>query len=99
MKIKTYANEAGLKRVRLIFGNTLSETDPRPEFNLQSRWPELRRKARTALVRAIAEREQRTDETRKQAEALVRASLGKLEVIEQSIDSLNRLGAVTFGER
>ncbi len=68
------------------------------EFNLQSRWPELRRKARTALVRAIAEREQRTDETLKQAEARVRASLGKLEVIEQSIDSLNRWGGVTFGE-
>ena len=99
MKIRTYANEAGLWRVRLIFGNTLSETDPRPEFNLQHRWAGLRRTARAAIVRAIAEREQRTDETLKQAEARVRASLGKLDVIEQSIDSLNRWGGVTFGER
>ena len=47
---------------------------------------------------STTEREQKTHETYAEALARCRASLGRLQVIEQHIDSLNRWHGVTLGE-
>lgn len=98
MQINTFANEAGEWRATVTFEHTLSESDSRPEFNLGAQWATIRRRARQAIVRAITEREQKTHETYTEAQARCRASLGRLQVIEQNIDSLNRWHGVTLGE-
>ena len=98
MQISTFANGAGQWRVTVTFGHTLSESDSRPEFNLGAQWANIRRRARQAIVRAISEREQKTHETYAEALARCNASLGRLQVIEQNIDSMNRWHGVTLGE-
>ncbi len=98
MQINTFANGAGQWRATVTFEHTLSESDSRPEFNLSAQWANIRRRARQAIVRAITEREQKTHETYTEALARCRASLGRLQVIEQHIDSLNRWRGVTLGE-
>ena len=98
MQINTFANGAGQWRAQVTFDCALSESDPRPEFNLGAQWAPIRRRARQAVVRAIAEREQRTHESYAEARERVNASLGRLQVIDQSIDSLGRWRGVTLGE-
>ena len=61
MQISTFANGAGQWRATVTFEHTLSESDPRPEFNLGAQWATIRRRARQAIVRAITEREQNID--------------------------------------
>ena len=98
MQINTFANGAGQWRATVTFEHTLSESDSRPEFNLSAQWANIRRRARKAILRAITEREQKTHETYIEALARCNASLGRLQVIEQNIDSLNRWHGVTLGE-
>ena len=98
MQISTFANGAGQWRATVTFEHTLSESDPRSEFNLGVRWANIRRRARRAIVRAITEREQKTHESYAEARGRVNASLGRLQVIEQNIDSMNRWRGVTLGE-
>lgn len=98
MQISTFANEAGEWRATVTFEHTLSESDSRPEFSLNAQWTNIRRRARRAIVRAITEREQKTHETYAEALARCNASLGRLQVIRQDIDSLNRWRGVTLGE-
>lgn len=92
-------NGEGLVRVYVSFlPGGLSESDPRPEFNLQAQWPGIRRKARNAAVKFLAEREQKTTETFIQAKQRVRKTMGNLEVIKQNITSTNVWLGVTLGE-
>lgn len=98
MQISTFANGAGQWRAEVTFEHTLSESDPRPEFNLGAQWANIRRRARKAILREITEREQKTHETYAEALARCNASLGRLQVIEQHIDSMNRWHGVTLGE-
>ena len=98
MQISTFANGAGQWRVTVTFEHTLSESDSRPEFNLGAQWANIRRRARQAIVRAITEREQKTHETYAEVLARCNASFGRLQVIEQHIDSLSRWHGVTLGE-
>ena len=98
MQISTFANGAGQWRAEVTFEHTLSESDPRTEFNLGAQWATIRRRARQAIVRAIPEREQKTHESYAEARGRVNASLGRLQVIEQSIDSLGRWHGITLGE-
>lgn len=96
--IRTYADAHGRWHVEISFSRSLSESDPREEFNLGRHWVNLRRRARAAIVRELAEREQKTHETRAEAEARMRTSLGRLAVTAQKIGSTNLWYGVTFGE-
>ena len=98
MQISTFANGAGQWRAKVTFDFPLSESDPRSEFNLGVQWANIRRRARKDILRAITEREQKTHETYAEALARCNASLGRLQVIEQNIDSMNRWHGVTLGE-
>lgn len=99
LTVSTFTNGFGDWRARVDFSHTLSETDPREEFNLDVQWARIRRAARRAIVREIATREQTTRETLAMAESRVRETLPRLEVIEQHVwHSLNTWHGVTFGE-
>lgn len=92
-------NGEGLVRVYVSFApGGLSESDPRPEFNLQAQWPSIRRLARSEAVKFLAEREQKTTETFAEAKSRVRASLPPLMVIKQNLASTNVWMGVTLGE-
>lgn len=96
--VNTFADDFGRWRAQVEFSRTLSESDPRPEFNLGHQLKAIRAKARTAIVSAIADREQKTTETRANAEHRIRTSLPNLVVIKQGIDSMNTWHGVTLGE-
>ena len=96
--ITTYANEAGQWRAEITFDHTMSESDPRAEFNVARQMPNLRRRARRAIINAITEREQKTTETYSEARGRVAASLGRLRIIKQNINSINLWHGVTIGE-
>lgn len=96
--ITTFADGFGRWRARVDFGHTLSENDPREDFNLDRQWKHIRSRARDAVVAQIVQREQKTHETLAQATHRVRWALPHLVVIDQNIDSLNRWNGVTIGE-
>lgn len=98
VKVHSWADGFGRWSAAVEFPHTLSESDPRPEFNLGHQWPGLRRRARAAIVAELAEREQKTWETYPEAQRRVRASLPRLEVRAQKLDAANRWHGVTFGE-
>ena len=98
LTVATSANSFGMWRARIDFSHTLSESDNRPEFNLNFQWARIRRRARTAILSEIADREQKTGETRSDVETRVRASLRDLQVIEQHVYSDNTWHGVTLGE-
>lgn len=98
LTITTYADSFGRFHARVQFSHTLSESDPRKAFNLGHQWPRLRARARTAVVNALVEREQKTDESHDEARARIRSSLGRLNVTGQDIDPMNRWYGVSFGE-
>lgn len=98
LTVATFTNGFGDMRARIDFSHTLSESDPREEFNLDAQWTRIRRAARRAIVREIAEREQTTRETLAMAERRVRASLPRLDVIEQHVYGTGAWHGVTFGE-
>lgn len=97
--ITTYTDGFGRWFAHLTFSQTLSGNDPRPEFSLSHQWARIRATARTAIVRKITDREQKTGETRRDAERRVRESLHRLVLIDQDIDAMNHWRGVTFGER
>ena len=97
--IETFTNGFGDWRARVHFSHTLSESDTRPEFNLNAQWARIRRAARAAIVHEVAEREQKTWETLAMAERRIRETLGKLDVIDQHIHAGgNTWDGVTIGE-
>lgn len=96
--VSTFTNGFGDWRARVDFSHTLSENDPREEYNLGAQWQRIRRAARRAIVREIATREQTTRETLAMTEARVRASLPRLAVIEQHIHGSGAWHGVTLGE-
>ncbi|WP_155838696.1 hypothetical protein [Arthrobacter castelli] len=96
--INTFADGFGRWRALVIFTHSLSESDLRPEFNLGHRWPRLRARARAMILNDLVDREQKTGESRPDAELRVGQSLPRLVVIAREIDSLNRWHGVTFGE-
>lgn len=97
--LSTHADGHGRWRAMLTFEHTLSENDPRPEYNLHHHWPALRRKARTAIVEQLALREQKSNENMATARTRMRRALAPLVVIDQYLDAENRWRGVTFGER
>lgn len=97
-EITAYADAYGRWAAEVSFPHTLSESDPRPEFNINHQLPGIRRQARTAIVRELTEREQKTTESWQEAAARVRASLPNLKVLTQNIDSMNRWHGITLGE-
>ena len=96
--VTTFADGYGRWRARIDFPHTLSENDPRPEYNLHHHWANLRRKARTAIVNELVDREQKTYESRNDAAWRIRQALPNLQVIDQGITSQNTWTSVTFGE-
>lgn len=96
--VTTFADGFGRWQAHIGFSRTLSESDPRAEFNLNAQWKSIRARARTAIVAEIIAREQKTGETRSNAEHRVRMSLPKLVVIDQDIDSMNCWHGITLGE-
>lgn len=96
--ITTWANGFGQWRARVEFPHTLSENDPRPEYNLHHHWANLRRKARTAIINELVQREQKTNETREAAVSRIRQALPNLHVIDQGLTAQNTWTSVTFGE-
>ena len=98
LTVTTFTNGFGNWRARVDFSHTLSESDDRPAFNLDTHWPRIRRAARNAIVCAIAEREQTTRETYAMAEQRIRRALPRLRVIEQHVTSINTWRGVTLGE-
>lgn len=97
-KTTVFTDGYGRWRARIGFAHTLSESDGRAEYNLGHQWPRLRAHARRLIVKEIADREQKTGESRLTAERRIRQSLPRLDVIAQDIDSLNCWHGVTFGE-
>lgn len=96
--VSTFADGFGRWRAQVEFSRTLSESDPRPEFNLGHQLKAIRTKARSAIVDEIVAREQKTAETRANAEHRIRASLPNLVVVKQGINSMNTWHGVTLGE-
>jgi hypothetical protein len=96
--VTTFADGFGRWRARVDFAHTLSESDPRDEFNLHRHWATIRARAREAIVGEVADREQKTGETRRDAERRVRAGLPRLAVVNQGLDSMNCWHGVTLGE-
>lgn len=96
--VTTFTNGYGDWRARVTFSHTLSENDPRPAFNLDAQWSRIRRAARRAIVREIAEREQRAREATSDVIARVNASLPRLSVIEQHAHGTGAWYGVTIGE-
>ena len=56
-EVATHADGFGNWHATVTFPHTLSESDPRPEFNLNSQWPRIRRLARRAVVREVRSRQ------------------------------------------
>lgn len=99
LTVTTFTNGFGDWRARVDFSHTLSESDPREDFNVSAQWPRIRRAARRAIVRALAEREQTARETLAMAESRVRETLPRLDVIEwHEWHSANTSHGVTIGE-
>lgn len=96
--VTTFTNGFGDWRARVDFSHTLSESDPREEFNLGTQWARIRRAARNAIVRELAEREQTTRETLAMAERRIRETLPRLDVIEQHVYADNTWHGITLGE-
>lgn len=92
------ADGYGTWSAHIEFSRGLSESDPREEFNLGHHWANIRRRARNTIVDELVAREQKTTETRLDAERRIRASLGRLQVAKQDIDSMNIWHGVTFSE-
>lgn len=98
LTVSTFTNGFGDWRARVDFSHTLSESDPREEFNIGAQWARIRRAARRAIVREIAEREQKTRETLAMAERRVREALPRLDVIERHVYADNTWHGITLGE-
>lgn len=98
LTVETFTNGFGEWRAVVNFSHTLSESDTRPEFNLDVQWPRIRRAARNAIVAEIAVREQRSRETFSEACARVRATLPRLNVIKQHVYGTGAWHGVTLGE-
>ena len=96
--VNVYADGFGRWHAEVRFPTTLSESDPRPEYNLGHQWESIRRVARNAIVREITDREQKTWETRNEAARRIRRTLPRLVVIDQDLDAMNRWHGVTLGE-
>lgn len=94
----TTADGFGRWSATVHFAHTLSETDTRPQFNLDTRIRTIRRAARDAIVRELVLREQKTNESHAAAEQRVRKSL-RLEISDQIVDSLNRWRGITYREK
>lgn len=94
-----YANEAGLWRAEVRFNWPKSSTETRAEYHTSHAVDYSRRLARTAIVNAIAEREQKTGETWEAAVKRVRASLPPLAIIKLNQGASTNLDyGVTLGE-
>ena len=99
LTVSTFTNGFSEWRARVDFGHTLSESDARPAFNLDAQWPRIRRAARRAIVRELAERERKTGESAASAARRVRDTLPRLAVLEQHVwPSVNTWHGVTIGE-
>lgn len=96
--VSTSADGFGRWSATALFTHTLSETDTRPQFNLGTRIPVIRRAARDAIVRELMLREQKVGESPDAVEQRVRKSL-RLEISGQIVDSLNRWRGITYREK
>lgn len=97
-KTITSANGFGLWSAKVVFTHTLSESDPRREFNIQAQLSNIRRAARKAIINELVAREQTTNETEASARARVGKSLGRLEVTASDVDAMNCWHSITLGE-
>lgn len=55
--VTTYADGFGTWHAQVAFEHTLSESDPRSDFNLDCKWSSIRRAARRAINRELQARE------------------------------------------
>lgn len=94
-----YANEAGLWRAEVRFNWPKSSTENRAAYHTSHAVDYSRRLARTAIVNAISEREQKTGESWEAAVKRVRSSLPPLVIVKLDQGPSNNLDyGVTLGE-
>lgn len=98
LDVSTFTNGFGDWRAKVSFSHTLSDSDPREEFNLGAQWARIRRVARNAIVREIAGRERKPGESLKDAQSRVRGTFPNLDVIDQHVNVSGTWYGVTFGE-
>lgn len=97
-KVITSANGFGLWSAKVVFAHTLSESDPRREFNIQAQLSNIRRAARKAIISELVAREQTVGESDASVRTRVSKSLGRLEITASDLDSMNCWHSITFSE-
>ena len=97
LPIRTYADGFGLVHADVEFSVPLSESDPRPPFNLEARMDQVRRAARDEVLAFLAEREQRTGEDPAATRARLRPVV-RLRVSGTKLDSQNLVHGIGFVE-
>lgn len=97
-KVITSANGFGLWSAKVVFTHTLSESDPRREFNIQAQLSNIRRAARKAIISELVAREQTVGESDASVRTRVSKSLGRLEITASDLDSMNCWHSITFSE-
>ncbi len=95
--VTTRADGRGVWHADIIFTHTLSESDPRPAFNVNAQLAALKRAALNAIVEELAVREQIIYESFAAAKRRIRSST-RIEIEAQNIDSLNRWHGISFRE-
>ena len=84
--VTTHADGFGNWHATVTFPHSMSESDPRPAFNLGHNWGYLRRIARAAIVREVQSRQSTP------------VHIKRLEVTGSKMDAQNCWHSVTFGE-
>ena len=97
LPVRTYADGFGLVHADVEFSGPLSESDPRPPFNLEARMDQVRRAARDEVLAFLAEREQRTGEDPATTRARLRPTT-RLRVSGTKLDSQNLVHGIGFVE-
>ena len=93
--VTPYLDASGDGLVRVEFEHDLSESDPRPEFNLQQKMPYIRRLAKKKLGQFLGEHYQTTSETLQQAiERFTQTT--HLQIHFQGLTSYNTWTSITF---
>ena len=93
--VTPYLDASGDGLVCVEFEHELSESDPRPEFNLQQKMPYIRRLAKKKLGQFLGEHYQTTSETLQQAIERCTATC-HLALHKQGLTSYNTWTSITF---
>lgn len=98
--VSTYTDSLGNWRARIDFSERLAENSVNPDYNVDRKWPYIRKLARDAITRELVQREQKTYETAEETEQRIRAYLRHepLVVIKVGLTPFNTWSHVILGE-